>query len=184
MNKNIKRIVWGIIILALFFYSEYGLKIGWKYSIGTALTASFVLMLGFHFLVKLKNKNNPKSEENSYVLPDGMAKIMKIIDMRTQYEASIMAMFFMMIGMIAFTIYILFFADLSGFMKFFIVFNSFWGMVFMGASLVTNFQSYNYYMQSQKAIEQSDFFSLPQSPSKQNIQAQVSINSLKGGNKI
>lgn len=147
-----KGVIWLLILAGILLFSKYYLILPWGYSTGLALGSTFALLLVVHFIIKFKNRNNPKAEENAYVLPDSMAKTMKLIDMRVQYESSIMATFFIIMGMIAFTIYLTFFSSLSGWYKFFIAFNSFWGIVFMLSNLITSFQAYDQYMKVKKAI--------------------------------
>lgn len=164
-----KGVVWLFILVGFILFSKYYLELFWGHSIGLSLGAWLALIVLVHLITKAKNKNNPKAEENSYIIPDGMAKKMKLIDMRVQYEASIMATLFIIVGMIAFTIYLIFFSDLAGWYKFFIAFNSFWGVIFLGSSLITTYQQYNYYMMSKKAMESTDIFNIPIQPPANNI---------------
>lgn len=172
---KLKGIIWLTILGAFILFSRYYLKLFWGHTIGISLGAWLALLVVIHLITKAITKNKPTAEENAYIIPDGMAKKMKLIDMRVQYEASILATVFIIIGMIAFTIYLIFFSDLAGWYKFFIAFNSFWGVIFLGSSLITVFQQYNYYMMSKKAIESStDILNIPITTDNQN---------LKGGKK-
>lgn len=165
-----KGIIWLILLATLILSAKYSLELYWTHAIGLGLVVWLAVIVFLHLITKAINKKNPKAEENSYILPDKVAKKMKLIDMRVQYEASIMATVFIILGMITFTIYLIFFTQLSNWYKFFIAFNSFWGVVFLGSSLITVYQQYNYYMISKKVIEESnDLLSIPQN------------NNLKGG---
>lgn len=168
-NKFVKPILWIIYLVGLFLLAKLFFKWPLGYSMGFAFGGIFFSGIIIHFIIKFKNRKK-EGEPNAYVLPDGVAKKMKLIDTQVQYEASIMAMFFMMLGFIGFNIYALFFSDFSGWMKFFLAFNSFWGFIFMGAFLVTTFQQYSYYMETKKALEQStDLMALPQQDSQSHM---------------
>ena len=157
-----KGIIALAVLVVLFCINYFALDLGAWLSTGLLFTEALILVLVIHFTVKFKNRNNPKAEANAYVLPDSVAKHMKVIDTRVQFEASIMSMFFIMIGMVALTIYVVFFSGFAGLFKFFMAFNSFWGFVFMLSYLVTTFQQYNYHMQSIKQVsENADIMMLP-----------------------
>jgi hypothetical protein len=61
-------------------------------------------------------------------------------------------MFFILIGMLAFDIYILFFMNFSWWFKGLALFNSFWGFVFLFSSLVGQYQSYVNYLQTIESL--------------------------------
>lgn len=162
-------IVWLITAAIFTAIGHFGMKLYWGHAVGLSLGAVLALIIISTLIVKFIHRKNPNAEENSYVLPDGVAKKMKLIDMQVQYEASIMATVFIILGMIAFTIYLIFFSALAGWYKFFISFNSFWGVIFLGSSLITTYQQYHYYMMSKKAVEDSqDLFHIPQ-PTESNM---------------
>jgi len=71
---------------------------------------------------------------------------MKGISQRTQYEASLMSMIFILLGLIFMTIYIPFASGLSVVMKVAIVINGIAGFVFISSYLVTTFQQYQNYL--------------------------------------
>jgi len=99
-----------------------------------------------------KKSKGIEQEKYSYALPDIMAKIMKKVDMRTQYESSILSMFFIMVGMVAFTVYLVFLAEFTLTFKILTAFNSFFGVVFMLSYLVTTYQQYVSYMETQEVM--------------------------------
>ena len=113
----------------------------------------FVGFIGIYIGKLYKKKKGLPQEEFSYALPDSMAKVMKKVDMRTQYEASILSMFFMLIGLLAFTVYIIFIAEFSLMFKILSGFNSFFGMIFMLSYLITTYQQYINYMETTKTME-------------------------------
>lgn len=84
--------------------------------------------------------------EGKYVFPNSVAKFMKGISQRTQYEASMMAMVCILAGLIFMTIYIPFFTDLSTLMKIGTIVNTLAGMLFLGSWLVTTYQQYYAYL--------------------------------------
>jgi hypothetical protein len=153
MNKKRLSIFIVITILAYVFNHYYltikpfpftGIYIGaW---IGVGFIALYVGKI-------YKKKKGIPQEEHAYALPDVMAKVMKKVDMRTQYESSILSMFFIMVGMTAFTVYLVFLTDFSIWFKVLTAFNSFFGIIFMLSYLVTTYQQYVNYMDTQKTIQ-------------------------------
>ena len=95
-----------------------------------------------------------RNETGRYVFPKSVAEFMKGISQRTQYEASMMAMVFIMFGLIFMIIYIPFFTDLSTLMKIGTVVNCLAGFIFIGSWLVTSFQQYTSYLAVMGIIEE------------------------------
>ena len=85
--------------------------------------------------------NNPK-----YIFPDFLAKAMSKVDLRTQYEASMLSMSLMSIGLIVSVFYFIFYVQLVLWYKTFLIINLLAGMVFMWSYLVTTYQQYRTYM--------------------------------------
>lgn len=151
-------IVWGIGVWVIHVMSE----LGWWYSIGLSSTFLLIAWIIIHFTVKFKNRNNPEKEKYSYVLPYSVSRIFKTVDQQVQYEASMMAMFFMLLGFIGFSLYTIFFAGYSPWLKFFVGFNSFWGFVFMVSYLITTYQQYHHYMVTKEQFDNAtDLLALP-----------------------
>ena len=82
-----------------------------------------------------------------YVFPNKVAKAMKNISPRTQMEAALMAMLFIMIGLIIMIVYV-WFTELSLFMKIFTTANSLFGIMFLWSFLITTFQQYHTYLEA------------------------------------
>lgn len=89
---------------------------------------------------KTKNKT-PK-----YIFPDFLAKAMSKVDMRTQYEASMLSMSLMSLGLIATIAYLIIYFDLQWWYKIFLAINGLAGMTFMWSFLTTTYQQYRTYM--------------------------------------
>ena len=90
---------------------------------------------------------NLEKETNKYIFPNFLANIMAKVDLRTQYEASMMSMSMMMIGIFVSVIYMFFYLDmLLLWYKIFLVINGIAGLLFMSSYLVTTFQQYQTYM--------------------------------------
>lgn len=96
----------------------------------------------------------PKKEDGTYVFPKGTAKAMSKISPRTQYEAGMLSIVFIMVGLIATTIYTIFFTEVSLFLKIFIPFNALCGIVLMWSFLVTTFQQYQSYLMAMGIMEE------------------------------
>lgn len=97
----------------------------------------------------------PKKEKGNYVFPKSVGNAMSKISPRTQYEAAMMAMVFIMFGLLASCIFI-WFTDLSLFMKIFTVFNALCGFVFLSSFLVTTFQQYQSFLMAMGIMEDKD----------------------------
>ena len=91
-------------------------------------------------------KENKKSK-HSYVFPDILAKAMSKVDQRTQFEASMMSMALMVIGLILTMVYIIIYGDFVLWFKIVMVINMLCGLLFMISNLITTFQSYQGYME-------------------------------------
>jgi cellulose synthase/poly-beta-1,6-N-acetylglucosamine synthase-like glycosyltransferase len=96
--------------------------------------------------------SKPKKESGNYVFPKKVGSAMSKISPRTQYEASMMAMTFIMFGLLITTIYI-WFTDVSLFLKIFTTFNSICGFVFLSSFLVTTFQQYQSFLMAMGIME-------------------------------
>ena len=79
---------------------------------------------------------------------------MKRIDDRTQMEASLLSMFFLLIGLILFAIYFVVFTNFSWWAKGMTLFNTVCGFIFLFSYLVTTFQQYQALMETQEIIGQ------------------------------
>jgi len=152
--KKFRLVSFILITILAYVFNAYYLEIPYFMFTGVLLGAwLFIGFVGLYAGKIYKKKRGLPQEEYAYALPDIMAKIMKKVDMRTQYESSILSMFFIMIGLIAFTIYIVFLTDFSWWFKGLTSFNSFWGFVFMFSYLITNYQQYVNYMETTKQME-------------------------------
>ena len=184
---KIKGIIFLLLIIGAYIFNYYKLNINWLPFTGIVLGLLILLLFLLNFYYKFKNRNKTEKEKYSYAFPDSIAKAMKNVDQRTQYESGLLSMFFLLIGMIAFSIYFVTFTEFSWWYKAFYLFNSFWGAVFMISMLVTNYQAYVAYM----AITEELAKSLPQNINTSNLLKDSkmkeeqfkdsNINTLKGG---
>jgi len=87
---------------------------------------------------------------NNYFFPDVLAKAMSKVDFRTQLEASLLSTTLIMAGLVLTTIYILVYIHTFPlWYKITVVINLIAGIIFMGSSLITTFQSYRSYLEVQ-----------------------------------
>lgn len=86
--------------------------------------------------------------KHNYIFGDLLGKAMAKVDMRTQYEASMMSMSLMMIGLIVTGIYLIIYIQFALWYKIFLSINMLAGLVFFWSNLVTQFQQYNNYMEA------------------------------------
>lgn len=92
-------------------------------------------------------------EKFAYCFPSKMAKAMKVIDTRTQHEMTLLSTFFIMIGLVLFTDYLVIYGNFSIWFKILTVFNALCGLAFMFAALITAYQQYVSLMQMEELIK-------------------------------
>jgi preprotein translocase subunit Sss1 len=148
---RIRPIITLVLVALAYWYNSQYLKISaWNFT-GLVLIVLLVVGLIISAFTKVyKKKKGIPQEEHAYALPNSMAKKMKLIDTRTQFEAAILSSFMILIGMIGMTIYLIFFMNFTLTFKILTVFNSLAGMGFMLSNLVTTYQSYVTYMETEK----------------------------------
>lgn len=88
-----------------------------------------------------------KKKKPSYIFGNILGNAMSKVDMRTQYEASMMSMTLIIFGLIVTMVYITVYASFVWWYKIMIVINCLAGMVFLSSNLVTTFQQYQNYME-------------------------------------
>lgn len=151
--KIIRLSIFLILSVAAYIFNNLYLDISNFKFTGILLGAWIAIgFIGLYVGKFYKKKRGLPQEEYSYALPDVLAKIMKRVDMRTQYESSILSMFFMLLGLLTFSIYIVFISDFELYFKILTAANSFFGMIFMFSYLVTTYQQYVNHMETTKAI--------------------------------
>ena len=85
--------------------------------------------------------------KHKYVFPDFLAKVMSKVDLRVQYEASMLSMTFMAFGLIITITYLIIYFNFPLWYKIFLGINGLAGIIFMWSFLVTTFQQYQNYME-------------------------------------
>lgn len=85
--------------------------------------------------------------KHNYIFPDILAKSMAKVDVRTQYEAGMLSMALMMIGLLVTGFYLVAYTELALWYKIFLCINIFAGLVFFWSNLVTQYQQYLNYME-------------------------------------
>lgn len=88
-----------------------------------------------------------KKEKLKFIFPNLLAKAMKNVDMRAQQEASMLSMFFIIVGMCLMAVYMVFFGDVGLAYKILILFNLFCAFIFISSFLITTYQQYVSYME-------------------------------------
>jgi len=130
-----------------------------------------------------------RKEKGNYCFPSIMAKMMKSISQRTQYEATMMAIIFILLGIITMAIVTVFFTGLSLFIKIMAVVNTAAAFVFLSSHLVTQFQQYQNYLAMMGIIDdyatdipqETKEINLPTTTKDEEIDTQT--NKFLGGNK-
>ena len=142
-----------IFIVALYVINYFFLKINVFPFTGIVLAVLIILIIAINVYVKFKNKKKGLHSDDFIFSPD-VAKNLKKIDMGIQYETSIIATFFLIVGLLLFVIYTIFFTPYSVIIKVFIAFNSLFAMVLMGSMLITNYQQFIAYRESTRMFSQ------------------------------
>jgi len=101
-------------------------------------------------------EQNLRKTHGNYVIPKKIAVSMKNISPRTQYEAAMLSMIFIILGLIVMAIYMPFQQGLSLFLKIFLPFNSLCGVFLLSSFLVTTFQQYQSYLAVMGLMEERD----------------------------
>ena len=104
---------------------------------------------------KKVKKRKKKLSESNYCIPSPLAKMMEKVDMRTQYEASLLSMAFILVGLLLSTVYMTFFVTgLQTWYKVTLIINMIAGFVFLSSFLVTTFQQYKSYLKAREFQEE------------------------------
>jgi Na+-transporting methylmalonyl-CoA/oxaloacetate decarboxylase gamma subunit len=147
---KISKYIWLLFIIGLYVLNYFWLKINlWTYT-GMVLGILVILVVAINIIIKIKNRKG-KTDEN-FIFSEKTANIIKAVDMSTQYEASILSLFCLIIGMVLFMIYVIFIAPYTLFFKIFISLNTLFGIGLMGSMLVTNYQQFISYKESRKML--------------------------------
>lgn len=88
----------------------------------------------------------------NYLFGDTLGNLMAMVPIEVQMQASLMSMTFTMIGLVIFTVYLIAFTDFSLFFKIMTGVNAFFGLIFMWSYLITIFQQYRSYKETQEVI--------------------------------
>ena len=107
-----------------------------------------------------KNTTNKKGSEKkqNYIFGDFLGNALSKVDLRTQFEASMLSVSMMIAGLILTIIYIVLYIDFQLWFKIVFVVNGLFGILFMLSNLVTTFQSYRSYMEAKRMQEELSLF--------------------------
>ena len=98
----------------------------------------------------MKNSQNSHLESQQtpkYIFPNLLAKAMAKVDLRTQYEASMLSMTFIMVGLVVSVVYFIIYLDFALWYKIILGINGLAGVIFMSSYLITTYQQYKSYME-------------------------------------
>jgi len=88
----------------------------------------------------------------NYIFGDHLGNLMSAVPMEVQMQASLMSMSLLMIGFVVLASYIVLFSEFALFFKIMTGINAVCGVVFMWSYLVTIFQQYKAYMETQELL--------------------------------
>ena len=87
-----------------------------------------------------------KKKKPTYVFPNILAEFMGKVDMRTQLEASMLSMSFILAGMIVSGFYLSIYISFPLWYKITLIINILAGIVFISSFIITTFQQYQSYL--------------------------------------
>ena len=88
-----------------------------------------------------------EKKKHNYIFPNILANAMAKVDLRTQYEAGMMSMSLMMVGLIVTGFYLAVYTTFPLWYKIFLVINLLAGLVFFSSNLITQYQQFRNYME-------------------------------------
>ena len=91
---------------------------------------------------KKEEKTEEKPESKEKVMIPRFGKLLQKFSVKEQFEMTIFSLLGLVIASIVMAIYLIFFADLSLFMRIMIVINSAFGFIFLISMLATVYQQY------------------------------------------
>jgi len=87
-----------------------------------------------------------EDKKENYIFGNVVGNAMAKTSMRFQYEASMMSIVMLCLGMLVTAVYMIGWSDFSLFFKIMVGINAFFGVVFMWSFLITTFQQYQNYL--------------------------------------
>lgn len=90
--------------------------------------------------------NEKKGVKHRYIFPNPLAKLMKEVDTKTQFESSMLSMALLLLGMLLMSVYTMIYVDQGMVFKVLLVINILAGFLFMSSFMVTTYQQYCSYM--------------------------------------
>jgi hypothetical protein len=91
-----------------------------------------------------------KKKVHGYIFGDILGGAMSKVPLQVQFEAGMMSMSLMMIGLTITTFYLAFYLNVVLWYKIFLIINCIAGLVFFWSNLLTQFQQYQNYMEVQE----------------------------------
>lgn len=88
------------------------------------------------------------NKKPNYIFGDLLGNAMSKVSLRVQYEASMMSMALMSIGLVITVIYFIIYFDFKVWYKVFLAINGVAGLMFMISSIITTLQQYQSYIQA------------------------------------
>lgn len=156
------------------------LGIAWWTFSGILIAALLAAYIFLHIAKKVA-LGKKSLNEDSFIFTEGLANKMKNVSLGIQYESSVVAITLLILGIIAFDVYVVFISGFSTVMKVFMVFNSLCGVILMSSMLVTNFQQLMAYRESVKAINTFAASKKNQVVTYDEASDEDYVNPLKGG---
>lgn len=151
-EMKIARYLYLLFIIVMYVVNYFYLKINVFTFTGIVLASLIGIIIAVNIYVKLKNKKEGLHGDDFIFSPE-VASTLRKIDIGIQLESSIIATFFLIVGLLLFTIYTIFFTQYQLVMKIFLTFNSFFAMILMGSMLITNYQQLMSYKESTKMLK-------------------------------
>ena len=94
-----------------------------------------------------------KSKGN-YIFPNFLAQGMSKVSQRTQFESELMSLVMILLGIIATAVYILFYTNMSLFLKIMTGFNALAAFILLTSRMITSYQQYRNFMEISGLIKE------------------------------
>ena len=95
-----------------------------------------------------------RKTKGNYCFPSPLAKIMASISQRVQYEAALLSISFILLGLLFTGFITVFYSGLSVLAKIFVAANVIAGFIFLSSHLITTYQQYLSYLDIMGFLEQ------------------------------
>lgn len=114
------------------------------------------LLIGLGILIVIFIVAKKTDKSNNFIFGRRLAERMARVKQRTQYESALLGFTFVLISLFVSMGYHAFFSDSNIFWRIFYGLNSFFGVLIVSSFLITQFQQYRTYLETERIKEEFD----------------------------